>query len=298
MNEKRYSEFMSEIKAPDDTVDKAVEAMYNSITPQVQNVTFKPKHRGYRSIAAMAAVMCLVMLAGVLFYPFGSKGDNIFAINVGAAEVNSYELTKPGEMNCKSNSLGLGFNEENEVISITAGEILDFSVECTGEKIEKLTYELQGDGFFYLPQYSPQVYDKVYFEESSVLLPYVNTSVQYTDGGKVYLEKVRSFTTDYSNQETGAKLYLYSSDDNGYYCEKYNDTLAKESDGNAYGKGFDHQQMYYDMFSSADHLVKITATFEDGTTLTKTLELVIEKADTQSYTDNHSTLIVSAKIAE
>lgn len=297
MNEKRYSEFMSKIRVSQTTVDKAVVAMYESGT-QTQVISSKPKHRSYRRIAATAAVLCLVMLAGVICYPFGSKVGNVFIINAGAAEVNNYELTKLGELKCESNSLGLVFDEEDKVTSIVVGEMLEFPVTCMGEGIEKVTYELQGKGFFFLPEDSSQIYDKLYFEDNSVILPYVNTNMQWTVGANVYLEKVNSFTIDYTQQNADSVLYLYTSDDNGAYCEKYNDTFEEESDGTAHGKNFDYQQMYYDLFTSDEHLVKVTATFEDGTTQTKTLELYIEKADPQSYIENHSTLIVSAKLAE
>ncbi len=297
MNDKRYSDFMNDIKAPQIAVDKAVEAMYESDT-QSRVISSKPKHRGYRSIAVTAAVLCLVLLAGVFFYPFGSKGENIFAINVGAAEVNTYELTKLGELKCESNSLGLVFNEENKVASIVVGEMLNFPVACRGEGIKEVTYELQGNGFFFLTEESSEIYDKLYFEDSSVILPYANTGMYYTDGAKVYLEKLNTFTIDYMKQDSDLILYLYASEDNGDYCRKYNDTSAEEGDGISHGKGFDYQQMYYDLFTSDEHWVKVTATFEDGTTQTKTLELVIEKADPQSYIENHSTLTVSARLAE
>lgn len=297
MNNKRYSKFMDDIKAPQTAVDKAVEAMYESkIQPEVS--ANKPEHRGYRSVAATAAVLCLVLLAGIVCYPFSTKGENMFVINVGAAEVNTYELTKLGELKCESNSLGLAFNEENEVESIVVGEMLDFSVACRGEGIEKVTYELQGNGFFFLTEESSDIYDKLYFEDSSVILPYANTGMYYTDGAKVYLEKLNSFTIDYMKQDSDLIMYLYASDDNGDYCRKYNDTSAEESDGISRGKGFDYQQMYYDLLTSDKHWVKVTATFEDGTTQTKTLDLVIEKSDSQSYIENHSTLIVSTKLAD
>lgn len=297
MNEKRYTQFMSTVKAPDSAVEKAVEGMYDSGTITTVR-KYKPKHRGYFGVAATAAVLCLVILAGVMCYPFGTGADNSFVINAGAAELNIYELTKLGELKCEFNSLGIGFDEENRANSITMCEWLGFPITCTGEDIDTVTYRVQGEGFFTIPDTATNISDKVPFESSTELMPYDKLHLSGLNGVNYYREKLSSFTADYLCQNQNILLCLYASEDNGKYCQKYNDSSIDTDDGVARGKGFDYQQMYYELFSSGDYSIEITARFKDGATLTKTVDLVIEKADKEIYSEQGTTLTVSARLAE
>ena len=99
-------------------------------------------------------------------------------------------------------------------------------------------------------------------------------------------------------KEQNTHQNVLASEDNGEYCEKYNASAVETDDGTARGKNFDYQQMYYDLFSAGDYSIEITAKFNDGTTQTKTVNLVIEKADKEIYSEQGSTLTVSAKLAE
>lgn len=297
MNEKRYAQFMSGIKAPDSAVEKAVEGMYNSdaLTASVER---KPRHRGYIGVAATAAVLCLVLLLGVVCYPFGANGENTFVINAGAAELNSYELIKLGELECEFDSLGIGFNEENEANSITMCEWLDFPITCAGEDIDTVTYKVQGKGFFTISDTAANIYDKEPFESSTELMPYDKIHLSGLNGVHYYGEKLSSFTADYMYQNQGVLLCLYTSEDNGKYCQQYNASAFDTDDGVARGKDLDYQQMYYELFSADDYSIEITVRFTDGATLTKTVDLVIEKTDETNYSEQGTTLTVSARLAE
>lgn len=294
---KRYNEFVSTVKAPESAVEKAVDCMYQMDTTSATR-EYKPKHRGYFGVAATAAVLCLVLLAGVMFYPFGKGAENVFVINAGAAELNSYELTKLGELKCEFNSLGICFDEENEAISFSMCEWLDFPITCTGENIEAVTYKVQGNGFFTIPETEKGISDKVPFESSDEPYSYEKIHLSGLNEIKSYGESFSSFTTEYLHQNQEALLCLYASEDNGKYCEKYNASAVETDDGTARGKNFDYQQMYYDLFSAGDYSIEITAKFNDGTTQTKTVDLVIEKADKEIYSEQGTTLTVSAKLAE
>ncbi len=294
MNEKRYTQFMSTVKAPDSAVEKAVKGMYDS-----NKLTAVREHRqrpkGFLGVAATAAVLCLVLLAGVMFYPFGGSAENVFSINVGAAELNSYELARLGELKCEFNSLGLGFDENNNAISFSMCEWLDFPITCTGENIEAVTYKAQGKGFFVVND-DTNIYNKE--EALTVAAPYDKLHLSEVNGVHNYGESLSSFTTDYLHQNQETLLCLYASEDNGKYCQEYNSTVFDTEDGTARGKGFDYQQMYYDLFSAGDYSIEITARFEDGTSLTKTVDLVIEKSDEKVYSEQGTTLTVSARLAE
>lgn len=293
---KRYNEFMSTVKATESAVEKAVDCMYHSDTTATSE--YKPKRRGYFSVVATAAVLCLVLLAGFMFYPFGKGAENVFVISAGAAELNSYELVKLGELNCESNSQGICINEDNQVTSITMCKWLDFPINCSGETIESVTYKINGKGFFALPVSATNICDRVIFENSAEIAPYDMIHLQGVNETYDYKEKLTSFTADYLYQNQGAQLCLYISESEGTYCLEYNSTFVDTEVGIAHGKGFDYQQMYYDLFSAGDYSIEITAKFNDGTTQTKTVNLVIEKADKEIYSEQGTTLTVSAKLAE
>ena len=295
--QKRYNEFMSTVTAPDSAVEKAVEGMYNSGTIATIR-KYKSKHRSYFGVAATAAVLCLVILLGVMCYPFGAGADNSFVISAGAAELNTYELTKLGELKCEFNSLGLGFDEENQANCITMCEWLDFPITCAGEDIDTITYKVQGKGFFTISETATNISDKVPFESLSEIMPYDKIHLSGINGAHYYGEKFSSFTADYLYQNQGVLLCLYTNEDNGKYCQKYNDSAFDTDDGVARGKDLDYQEMYYDLFSSDDYSIEITARFEDGTTLTKTVDLVIEKSEEENYSEQGTTLTISAKLAE
>ncbi len=297
MNEKKYAQFMSTVKAPDSAVEKAVVGIYNSDTSTTVR-EYKPRPRGYFGVAATAAVLCLVILAGVMFYPFGTGADNSFVINAGAAEINSYELTKLGELKCEFNSIGVAIDEDNQATAITMCEWLDFPITCTGENIEAVTYKVQGKGFFAISDTAEIVYDKEYFEESAEIAPYDKIHLTGNNGVHNYGEKLISYTADYLFQNQGVLLCLYISEDNGKYCQMYNSTAFDTDNGTALGKDFDYQQMYYELFSAGDYTIEITARFNDGTTQTKTVDLIIEKTDKADYAEKSSTLTISARLAE
>ncbi len=293
MNEKNYNRFISEIKAPHSAVEKAVAGIYNSDTSTAVR-EHKQSHRGYFAVA-VAAMLCLVILAGIMCYPFGTGADNSFVINAGAAEVNGYELTRLGELKCEFNSLGVGFDENNNAISFSMCEWLDFPITCTGENIEAVTYKTQGKAVFVVND-DTNIYNKE--EALTVASPHDKILLSGVKGVHNYGESLSSFTTDYLHQNQEVLLCLYASEDNGEYCEKYNASAVETDDGTARGKDFDYQQMYYDLFSAGDYSIEITASFEDGTSLTKTVDLIIEKSDEKIYSEQGTTLTVSARLEE
>lgn len=290
MNEKHYVQFISEVKASETTVDKAVDAIYNS-----NNVrrTKENKSWGMRSfgIAATAAVLCLVFILGFVFYPFSENDKNSFVISAGAQELNTYSLTELGELKCEFNSLGIGFDDNNQVTALTMCEYLSFPVSCSGENIEKITYTINGKGFFFLPDSATEISDKVFFENPPAPFPY-----EHSDYAECYREKVVSFSMNGQRQNPNLLLGLYIGDfDGGEYCQEY---AVNYSDDFSYGKNFDYQQMYYELFNEDDYSVDVTATFADGSTSTKTMDLIIEKREESVGLEQKTCLIISAKLAE
>lgn len=297
MNKNEYTHFMSKVKAPSGAVEKAVEGIYEE-KKSATITEFKPRGKRGFGLALAAAVLCLVLLSGVVFFPFGGGTENNFVITAGAKEINNYELTKLGELKCELDSYGIIFNEKNRAICITMCQWLDFPISCTGENVESVTYKMQGKGCFAIPKTATNITEKVSFMDSKEIAPQDKVHLQGVNDAHSYGENLSSFTTDYLYQNQAFVLCLYTSDNNGPYCEKYNLTAQKTEDGISHGKDFDYQQMYYDLFSADDYSVEITANFKDGTSQTKVVDLVIEKTDRQSEYEFTPSLTISAKLAE
>ncbi len=284
MNKRSYAQFMSEIKTPDTAVEKAIAGMNESDT-ETAVLSIKPKRRGYLSVAATTAVLCLVLIAGIIYYPFGTEKENVFVINAGAAVVNNFEPVKLGELKCEFSSLGLCFNDANELTGVTMCENLKFPIFCKGENIESVTYSVKGKGYFAVSDSDAHFSGKQYYKEPAVSV----------FAGE---ETVGSFTTEFSDHAQDVKLCLFTSAWGADFCNAYNFLVDAKKGEMIFGKGFDYQQMYYDLFTADEYCIEITAKFEDGTTQTKTLGLIIEKTDEESAAEQDATLIVSAKLAE
>lgn len=292
MNENSYNQVMGEIKVRKSAVEKAVDGIYESNRVNLE-LKDKSKVRSVWGISAAAALLCLVMLAGMIFYPFLDKKEHAFVISVGAAELNTFDLVELGELKWESGSFGLGFDEESNVNSIILVEFLDFAINCNGKNIEKITYKINGKGFFYLPDSCVWAFEKQDFEtEDENLFPYSSTEWSYL--GR-YSEKVVSFSANPRYQNNNLLLGLYTGDYGGEYCRMYDDFYGTEIEGNP---KFDYQQMYYELFSSDEYSVDITATFTDGSTQTKTINLEIGIKTTLSESEEKKVCIISAVLAD
>lgn len=297
MNNNEYTQFMSKVTAPSDAVQKAVDRIYEE-KKSATITQFKPRGKRHFGLAVAAAALCLVVLSGVVFFPFGGGAENNFVITAGATEINNYELTKLGKLKCESNGIGTSFDEDGSVNAITVCDFLNFPINCTGEDIESVTYKMKGKGFFALPAYAGSVYDEVTLDESTDVADYNRLLLEGVLKSNDCQEALSTFTTDYPTRVNGLMLCLYTGEDNGPYCEEYNNTELKEEDGVSHGKGFDYQQMFYELFSAEEYSVEITANFKDGTAQTKAVDLVIEKEGQDSEYEFFSTITVSAKLAQ
>lgn len=293
MNEKRYVDFMSRIKASDSAVEKAVEGIYLSGAEQ-KNSCHTPKIWRCFRVAVTASVLCFILLAGLILNPFDSEKENVLFINAGAAEINTFEPIKLGELKCEFNSFGVAFNEKNEATHIAMLEWLEFPITCSGADIETITYTAKGKMFFHLSNNATMIYDKQCMEPSDVMLLFPYRSIGSM--GYEYEEKLSSFTTNSIGQNQKILLCLYISEENGPYCKKYNSVT--NNDMLELDDRFDYQQMYYELFNDGGYSVEITVKFGNGSVQTKVLDLVVEKTAKENNSKYNSSLVISAKLAQ
>ncbi len=287
MNKNRYVNLFDSIKADDNAVRNAVDGIYEVESKEDFNSQKRSMKFKFAPIIATALV-CFFLL-GLFVFPNEMKADNSFVVKAGASEINSIDSVEIGELKGSNNALRICFDENNKADYIAKCKVVDFPIKCSGNNIKKISYKVNGNGYFALLSDVQGVSDIEYVEdvpstfEEAERYPY-----DLADTGK-YSEKALSFTIDYEAQnDLIAKLCLFTVDDSGKYCNLYNENIYFEnSDGSfVHGKDFDYEQMYFELFTDddafdvinySDYNVDVTVTFEDGTKETKTLNLGLEK---------------------
>ncbi len=278
MSKKTYKQLMDNIKVTDEVVDKAVESIY---CENCNIVAFRTKNNKKLAFVSTAVVaLFALILVGIFSIATNTSLENSFIINVGASEINSFNAVEIGELKGSNNAYRMLFNSPKDTFYIAQSKITSFPIMCKGNNIDKINYEIIGDGYFALSNVSDGITDKVYVPEKPDSFDEAEKYVYNIANTGKYTEKVLSFTVDYESQsENTAILGLYTIDDDGEYVAEYNDKVYYDEKTKSYiqGKDLDYTDMYYNIFNKSNHSVKITVTFEDGTTEIKTLNLSLEK---------------------
>ena len=311
MNKKRYVKLFDSIKADENVVRNAVNGIYEAESQESLNVKGSSMH--FRFIPIIATALVCIILLGLFVIPKEMQVDNSFVLKAGASEMNTIDSVKIGELKGSNNALRICFDDNNKANYIVQSKVVDFPILCSGNNIEKITYTVSGNGYFALLSDVQGVSVVEYVEgvpstfEEVQRYPY-----DLADTGK-YSKKVLSFTIDYDAQNDSiAKLCLYTVDNSGKYCDLYNENIYFEkSDGSfVHGKDFDYEQMYFELFTDgegfdvinySDYNIDVTVAFIDGTKETITLNLGLEKTK-KSYESGedgeYTSLNVHSKVSK
>lgn len=288
MSKNRYVRLFNNIKADDNAVKRAVDSIYETENAEVFELE-KKKSVNLRFVPILATSLVFVIILGLFIFPMTPKANNSFVIKAGASQINSIDDVEIGELMGENNALRISFDESDKANCLTQCKVVSFPVVCSGNNIDKVTYKVNGNGYFALLGDVEGVSGMVYVEEEPTSFEKAQKyPYNLADTGE-YTEKVKEFTVDYEAQnESLSKLCLYTVDDNGKYCDLYNENICFEkSDGSfVHGKDLDYEQMYFELFTDgdgfdvinySDYYVDVTVTFEDGTKETKIVNLGLEK---------------------
>lgn len=270
-----YNDLMGCVELPDH-VREAV--LREARTTKAAGVS-APRRRWGRAIAAGGCAVALAVAlavglnaAGLLAStpepaPEGSAASvstnrNFFALAAYAAENPEQE---PG----KTVELSLGAFRPGSASGDGLGQIIagfDFDITCTGDHIASITYELEGDGLFF------EWYDEEQFLRAHGVYGEDDPAVEegYT------IEDGTAFSVDYDEQNLDERRINCS-----VFVPVQLEGELLELDGQMYSLGENYEEIerlsnrFWAMAFSqaADNLArstfKMTATFEDGTTQTK-----------------------------
>lgn len=300
MSKNRYTHAIDSIKVPQDAIDRALDAVYDN-TPELKiEVVRTQSHGKFRLVPAVAAVLAAVILAGGAALGIALKPQNSFYITANAAEINSVDEVRIGELKSNNNAVRIAFDSPDKVYYLAQCKTAAFPVICNGNNIDKITYAIDGNGYLAVREnaqgvsdleYVPDVPDDYYEAEK---YPY---NIADTED---YSIKVKSFSQSYETQsETTAMLGLFAFDENAEYCRRFSSEIQFDNESGEYhqGKDFDFEDMYYNLFRQNNYSVDITVTFKDSSTQTKTLLLGIEKAESNE-TEERTPLVITAKLVE
>lgn len=287
MNKKRYVKLFDSIKADENVVRNAVNGIYEAESQESLNVKGSSMH--FRFIPIIATALVCIMLLGLFVIPKEMQVDNSFVLKAGALEMNTIDSVKIGELKGSNNALRICFDDNNKANYIVQSKVVDFPILCSGNNIEKITYTVSGNGYFALLSDVQGVSVVEYVEGVPSTFEEVQRYPYDLADTEKYSKKVISFTIDYDAQNDSiAKLCLYTVDNSGKYCDLYNENIYFEkSDGSfVHGKDFDYEQMYFELFTDgegfdvinySDYNIDVTVTFIDGTKETITINLGLEK---------------------
>lgn len=313
MSKNNYVALFDSIKTDEKALRRAVDSIYEK-EQEVESKSSKHKNVNMSFVPVVAATMTFILILGVFIFPISSKMSNSFVVKAGASEINSIANVEIGELKGENNAMRICFDEANNVSYIAQCKVVSFPVMCTGNNIEKVRYKVNGDGYFALISNVQGVSDVEYIEDipasydEEQKYPYV-----LADMG-AYENKALAYTVDYDAQnETIAKLGLYTIDDGGKYCDLYNESIyiEKSDDSFVHGKEFDYEMMYLDIFTDgnygtdkvnySDYSIEVTAIFEDGTQESKIVNLGIQQENKTYESDEdgeYTALKVFAKLSE
>ncbi len=301
MSKNIYKNAMDSIKISDEALEKAVLNARNLHIKINKSKTKSKKIYAIRTTGIIAASLAVVLLLGAVFFPInppvvenGVKSTNhSFILKASAAEIGKDIFVKVGNIDLSAS--GARWQREGNLITnISATGFFNLDIQCEGKNIETVTYTPQRKNFVDDTGHAGEylLVDEMY----SGLIEYKNFTADYYETVQ-RLIPASSCTFDYDNQPQSNKVvngvdgdfpllvrFVYNDTENKYEAdvEKYLNTderYAHLSEDSRINIPFE------EILCESNELgcVDITATFTDGTTITKTLQFKCELDEDKTY---------------
>ncbi|MBQ7966151.1 MAG: hypothetical protein IJ331_08735, partial [Ruminococcus sp.] len=287
MKDNLYTKTMENIKAPQKLVDNTIEQMREAGENSTVITFEKPKRRVLKFVSAVAAVLALII--GLSVIPFGdgiSTPDNEhnFVLKVGAAEITPDVYIEVGELS--NSGSGASFRPKDQE---TALESFDWCGEYDLIRMDKMflpqVFDVQGDNI-----------ESITYTTHNCRLAYDSKFEGIVDVEEIPIEEMKekgtahfynsykwakSCTLDYQSQRTSV--------DSGewFAMPKFGVEFAFEYEIGEYTiivnekNDVDIEPFFVEEFNAhADEFtLDITANFNDGESVTKTLKFRCENPE-------------------
>lgn len=305
MKNNLYTEHIQKIKAPDSLIENTIEAMREA--DSVAQTQDKPKRVALKFTGIVAAMLALII--GLSFIPFGNgnvtNGEHNFVITVGAAEITPDVYVEVGEL--VNYGSGASFKEigENKYGNLwdgeehdeTAYDLNDENVDVPddmwisgmyhlmeiqrmfmpqdlniqGENIESITYSVKNCRLVYDDKFEGVIDAEILTDED--LVSNGENVIRYYNG----YEWAKSCTFDYQIQQESIRSGKWQGTPK--FGLEFSMTFEEgEHEVFIEKNKHDESPLFENEFNSNadDYALNITANFNDGKSVTKTLKFKCE----------------------
>lgn len=277
MKKNIYTEGIDKIKASDELIQKGIESIreYETRGEVINLKSAKAKKIWIKPLSVIAASLAIIIgLNSISFFSMDESVKNPFVLTANAEELNNEAYIRIGKLDYNNYSTywrhissetgyRLGFFDVN----------FDLNLECVGENIESVTYS-SGNS-------------RIYFKEEEVWHGFsANFNAESIEAHKsdtAYFEwynEEDTYTFDYDKQPYRVNEGV-DSEENTPLSLAFSTETAEDEDISIMGPdGYEMLQAFIKAFNRyAENLsVDITATYTDGSTLTKTLKFKCEES--------------------
>ena len=300
MRKNEYTKKLSEIKAPQSAVEKAIKAALEADKNRKEVVAMPKKSNKIIKIV-FAAAACAVVVTGVAVISnqnvpapvihdnsmiSQTSVKNSFALMVNAAELNEENTVKISELNM-SNSM------DTEAVSIERIDIddktyklravwyptINFPVVCRGSGIESVTYKI--NNALFVPNKNLQLIKEK--SEKGIQLSEYYDGIEWNNNNNTY----KTLTVSYDEQlkangvacialKPSSSLDISNCDEAARRALEYLDNISDLDEFIYFKDGDKYPEWSNALFKAEiqDVTVDITVNYTDGTNTTNTIKLV------------------------
>lgn len=276
MKKNIYTEGIDKIKASDELIQKGIESIkeYEARGEVINLNSAKAKKIWIKPLCVIAASLAIIIgLNSIGIFSKAESVKNPFVLTANAEELNNEAYIRIGKLDYNNYSTywrhispetgyRLGFFDVN----------FDLNLECVGENIESVTYS-SGNS-------------RIYFKEEEVWHGFsANFSAESIEAHKSdtayfdWYNEEDTYTFDYDKQPYMVNEGVDSEVENTPLSVAFSTETAEDEDISIMGPdGYEMSRAFIKAFNRyAENLsVDITATYTDGSTLTKTLKFKCE----------------------
>ena len=275
----KYAEAYDNVKLDGQQKARLIYAARNAECEKVVKPETKLR---YGLVGGMAAVIAVVMLFTTNHFGLSRKGSDGLLITANLARITTDDYVKIDDFDVINSGACGGVwsieDEDNPVcIEFSSSVYAHFNVKCEADGLSKITYRINGDGYFAIKYDELEnISDKV-LSDSEFNKPPDDAFLvieNYWDNPDP--EHLTSFTVDYEKQDKiSPMLELYYCEEDGEYCDLATENCHIET----FDDGYEGIVEDYDAVETAKKVmtennnfsVDITLTYENGETETKTM---------------------------
>lgn len=285
MKKNIYTDGISRIKASDELIKKGIENIRGSeVREEIINLnSAKAKRKWIKPLGAIAASLVIVIgLGSVSVFSKDESVKNPFILTANAEELNSETYINIGKLNYNNYTTYWKYISPERGLRLGIIETaFDLNVQCVGKNIETVTYSSDNSRIFFEGDDIGHGISAMFSDDC------VEARLNDAESNEWYNEE-DAYTFDYDKQPYDGGENVESEENEGSEAKKPLSVAffaeIAEGDDMYISHSLSSQErveVSIEAFNkySKNLSVDITATYTDGSTLTKTLKFKCEKSE-------------------